>query len=336
MPDDKSEAEAIWRQYYGDADGLAARLIQICLTKLGVVWRVFDILDNESDFAVGCRFWKKVDGATLQKLLETNEGIYFCKQLYILLNSRSNVTFPIDSCSTTYSELLLFNTLINSAKVKPNDTNQPRKMSDAEISFYTNYNQTNLIFYERDGKGVLRSTGGKRNDFDANIVWELPQSGVGFTTYNRNDFSKIAVLKDERGLDQIGTKETIEAMIQIAKEWSGGHSDRPLQYGDISRPGGINTSDHATHDNGKAFDVRPLRKDSQTGDGAKLEYTMTNVYDQNLTKEFVLLVRRLYPGTKFLFNDPQLNAKDTETKNFVDPSTAAHNNHLHVIFPGGN
>ncbi|MGI8787729.1 MAG: hypothetical protein ACR2HG_08225 [Pyrinomonadaceae bacterium] len=165
----------------------------------------------------------------------------------------------------------------------------------------------------------------------------LPVSGVGFVIYNPDDFKNdksYKALKDtEYGYDQIGTKETIEAMMRIAKEWNALHPDRLLQYGDISRPGGINTPDHGTHNNGKVFDVRPLRNDSQTGNAAKLTYG-DPTYDRNLTKEFILLVRKLYPGTKFYFNDKKI-WEDREFNSFVE-RRGGHDNHLHVIFPGGN
>jgi len=120
-------------------------------------------------------------------------------------------------------------------------------------------------------------------------------------------------------------------MIRLAKEWNALHSDRLLQYGDIARPGGINTPDHSTHKTGKAFDVRLQRKDNSTGG---FSYTQTAVYNQPLTKEFILLGVQLYPGTTFLFNDPVLNETDKDTRDIVNPS-AGHNDHLHVMFPGG-
>lgn len=130
----------------------------------------------------------------------------------------------------------------------------------------------------------------------------------------------------------IGTKETIEAMIKLASHWDSKHPNRKLQYGDISRPGGINTPDHGTHMTGKAFDMRLLRKDSATGG---FTYKQNAIYDQTLTKEFILLTVSLNPGTTFYFNDPDIHTKDSRTKNIVDPSDATHDNHLHVMFPGG-
>lgn len=121
-------------------------------------------------------------------------------------------------------------------------------------------------------------------------------------------------------------------MINLASQWDSKHSNRKLQYGDISRPGGINTPDHGTHMTGKAFDMRLLRKDSATGG---FTYKQNAIYDQALTKELILLTVRLYPGTTFYFNDPQISKNDSQTKNIVSPSDSSHDNHLHVMFPGG-
>lgn len=316
MPNDRSEAEAIWKQYYGDPEGLARRLIQICLTNLGVVWQVFDILNNESDYDVGCRFFKKLDYATLQKLLETNEGIYFCRQLHAMLLSWNGVS-AFQACSTTLSDLFFFKSMIDGAKPKPNDTAQPRKLSDAEISEY-------------------KKKAGRGEKFKEDVIWELPVKGAGFTVYNKNDTSE--------GLDQIGTKDTIEKIIRLASLWFVKHSNRPLQIGDLSRPGGIDTKHHGSHESGKMFDMRPLRNDAMSGNDARLTYRSPS-YDRDLTKEFILFVVENYRGTLILFDDDEIN-RDAKFSAFVKEAprkknkkgqlVESHDDHLHVIFPGGD
>ena len=186
---------------------------------------------------------------------------------------------------------------------------------------------------------VYSATAGTRNNFDPAVCWQLPMSGTGYVVYNQNDLhkdypmTKRTSFKDDYGYDQIGTKETIEAMLHIAREWANLNTGRQLQYGDISRPGGVNTPDHNTHNTGKAFDIRPLRKDSQVGDGAGLKYTQAGIYDQELTKEFIRLVRRLYPTNEFYFNDSGIYGK-SEFGGFVSEA-GGHDDHLHVMFPGG-
>lgn len=178
----------------------------------------------------------------------------------------------------------------------------------------------------RGGRIVVRKL------YDPLICWDLPISGVGFTTYTIDDLRRTTLGDSKYGYDQIGTKETIEAMIQIAKSWNALHPDRLLQYGDISRPGGINTPDHGTHRTGKAFDMRLFRKDAQAGG---FEYTNSGIYSRELTKKFILMVVGLHPGTTVFFNDAELHRIDRETSAIVDSSDKSHINHLHVMFPGG-
>ena len=102
--------------------------------------------------------------------------------------------------------------------------------------------------------------------------------------FNRKKFD------DSYGYDQIGTKETIYAILHIAREWDvhplNKDPKRLLQIGDVSRPGGINTPDHGEHNTGKAFDMRLLRKDKLL---EGLTYSQKTFYSLSLTKAFILL-----------------------------------------------
>ncbi|QDV35012.1 hypothetical protein [Tautonia plasticadhaerens] len=168
--------------------------------------------------------------------------------------------------------------------------------------------------------------------FRPEVRWELPRSGPGYETYNRNDLKRGT---DAYGYDQVGTRGTVEAVLRLAREWLRAHPDRPLQVGDISRPGGIDTPDHLGHEAGKNVDLRPLRKDSLTGDGARLTYRDRDAYDPDLTREFIRLARRLHPGLSVRFNDPAISG-DAEFKAFVRKDGGGgkvHDNHLHLDFP---
>lgn len=204
MADDKNEALAIWKYCYGDADGLALHLTQICLSKLGVVYAVFDLLNDYYDYDVGCRFQKKIDDATLQKLLETNEGIAFCKKLYAMLNAGSTDFLTTRGCSASSGELLLFKVRVDSAKVKPNDTAQPKKLSDAEMHYYTQLGDTQKLYrVSRDKKTKQEIwnplSESKRHRFDPNICWDLPTSGTGFVVYNIDDLNDKASYREKLG-----------------------------------------------------------------------------------------------------------------------------------------
>lgn len=342
MPDQRKEAELLQQKYYGKPEELAVELSRICLSKPGVVYQVIMILDPFSTAKIGLRFVNKTSEAVLQKLAVTSDGFILCRFLLYYFQSIRLNNMPAGYNDADLKERLKskLSIPVSLQTIRRNDSHEPRQLSQTEMDYYDAYNRTDAIMWE-NVKKVYYSNRGKRNDFDSSICWQLPMSGAGFVVYNQNDLhkdypmAKRANFKDDYGYDQIGTKETIDAMIYIAKEWANLNTGKQLQYGDISRPGGVNTPDHKTHDDGRAFDVRPIRKDSLVGDAAKLTFRDTSVYDQNLTKNFILLILKLYPGTKFLFNDPKLHRDDPELNSFVTDSSTDHDNHLHVIFPGG-
>lgn len=205
---------------------------------------------------------------------------------------------------------LKLNTAIAAATPQPRPNVVPTQLSEAEMTWYRAY-------ATRRGYS-----------FDNNICWDLPTSGTGFTTYNVDDL-RGRDHGDQYGYDQIGTRATIDAMINIGVEWNRLHADRLIQYGDVSRPGGMNTPDHSTHENGKAFDMRALRNDTATGNAGRVPTPSSPAYDRALTKEFILLVRRLYPGSTVYYNDTQIY-NDAAFRAFVSYSRD-HDDHLHVM-----
>jgi peptidoglycan hydrolase-like protein with peptidoglycan-binding domain len=148
----------------------------------------------------------------------------------------------------------------------------------------------------------------------------LPESGTGYTTYNR----------ELNGADQFGRASTIRALEELGRAWFARHPAIRLQFGDISRRGGgpfFNAKDpshldHTAHRDGRDVDIRPL-----TRNGAE---EPTNIFDANydpgLTKELVQLIKAKFPKAKVLFNDPQLVAAGLTKK------ASGHHNHLHVSF----
>jgi len=139
----------------------------------------------------------------------------------------------------------------------------------------------------------------------------LPESGRGFTTFNR----------EPGGADQVGLASTILAIQTIGAAWAVGH-DFPIFVGDISRRGGGSFPPHSAHKDGRDVDLRPFRHHGEPGP--------TNIhepsYDHALTRELVVLIRQKFAGVAILFNDPLLVA-DNLTRRF-----AGHDNHLHVRF----
>lgn len=304
--DEKVEAQLLYLTYFFSRDGLATQLVNICVVKPGVVYEVLVLFNDTDRMDVASKFLLKIDYAVLQNLVKTNKGLFLCQRLDAWL---SGLLFPIlhsfNSLLIT-PKLVQLRVLISTVGRTPNITLQPRQLTQAEIDEYK------------------AKPGG--NNFDMDIIWELPESGPGFVAYNRND-------EAADGLDQIGTKETCERIIAIAAEWHTLHSDRILQIGDISRPGGLDTSQHQTHEDGKIFDMRPLRNDNLTG---AVNYTNSSAYDVGLTKEFIKLARQKVAGTTVLFNDKAIHKDDAELSPFVNSSDSSHNNHLHVMFPGGS
>ena len=140
----------------------------------------------------------------------------------------------------------------------------------------------------------------------------LPESGVGYLTYNRGT----------NGESQYGRAATIQGIIKLGFEWAREHSIK-FSVGHISKQGGGQMIPHQTHRNGTEFDIRPLRNDGQN-----LPVTISDAYySPALTKELVLLIRQIFPGATIAFNDPVLiNEKLTV---FL----AGQDNHIHVRLP---
>jgi penicillin-insensitive murein DD-endopeptidase len=148
-------------------------------------------------------------------------------------------------------------------------------------------------------------------DLSSNAVdTVLPEFGTGFVGYGR----------EKNGADQWGTAFTINAIQEIGKEWHALHPDCPLQIGDISRKGGGSFPPHASHRNGRDFDMRPIRKDSK-----RLPVTVTDAaYDAKRTEELVRLVRKHYPAAIIYLNDESLIRKRLTAR------MGGHSNHLHL------
>lgn len=305
---DKEEARGLIIKYGSLPNVLAKELIRISLVKLNVVFYVFELLGDFNRLDVGCQYLANIPIAGLKKLATTSEGLAFCKLLTYWLGNSTVVVKPL-SCSSLFADLTNLRGIINNAERSPNNTAQPKKISDAEIAKY-----------RLEAKK-------KKQTFNEDIIWELPDGGTGFVTYNRNDV-KID------GLDQIGTKETIEAIIRLAQEWSvnpDNKDGRKLQIGDISRAGGLDTSEHKGHEDGKIVDIRLLRKDSATGKGANLNYNNPS-YDQDLTKMFIKMVKKLYPSIFIRFNDGDIAGKGEFTYVHKDTRGTTHDDHLHLEF----
>lgn len=306
MPDYSSDAQALYNRHYWRISGintesLGADLARQVLSQMMVVYKVFDLLKTFEDKSwTGFYLIKNLQDTGLYEMARYKEG--------------SSLLSAID------------NWLYNS----------PRILTGAYVNDYRT--ARHRIYVARQQAGTLKSFNPKdyRKLFDyempeggkKEICWELPTEGEGFIVYKRND-----ELVD--GLDQVGTYQTIQSIIMLAKAWKARNNSAILEIGDISRAGGLDTSAHKTHEDGKAFDMRPIRNDGLSGSA----FTWNDVppYHRDWTKQFIKMVKRLYAGATVYFNDPDV-FKDPEFRSYVfkvGTGKEAHDNHLHVIFPGG-
>jgi peptidoglycan hydrolase-like protein with peptidoglycan-binding domain len=140
----------------------------------------------------------------------------------------------------------------------------------------------------------------------------LPESGIGFVTYNR----------EPGGADQVGRAGTIRHIHELGELWSTKHPSRPLAIGDISRKGGGPFPPHATHKDGLDVDMRPL-----TNNGINEPTNIGAVnYSHELTRELIVLVREKFDIEVVFFNDPLTISEGLSRR------AKGHENHVHVRF----
>jgi len=144
----------------------------------------------------------------------------------------------------------------------------------------------------------------------AKIESLVPVNGVGFRTNNRTDNSHFA------------TQVVHDLLIKIAGLWLGLHPDHPISIGQISHKGGGEFPPHKQHKFGVEADMRPLSKDGQD-----LHLTFSSPeYSQDLTRDFVKLLRSNAKMHRVFFNDPKLIAEG------LTNHAGGHDNHLHLWF----
>lgn len=151
----------------------------------------------------------------------------------------------------------------------------------------------------------------------------LPAQGPGYYTYNP------ATQEPPGGADRTwGTTTLVRELLSLGEWWARTHPDQPLLgIGDLSREtGGPFTGPvvgHQSHENGLDVDIRLVRRDgSQAPVGP-------DSYDRALTQAVVdRLVSR---GASLVLIGPSL---DLHGPSGVVVRWPAHDDHLHVRFPG--
>ncbi len=89
---------------------------------------------------------------------------------------------------------------------------------------------------------------------------ELPTSGFGYSTYNRND---VRLPNGQRQQDQWGTPEAVAGLINIANDYRTLLPNQTVEYGDLATQDNQSplldtgrTARHATHGQGDQVDLR--------------------------------------------------------------------------------
>ena len=304
-----------------DEDKLGKTLSTIAKQQPNLVKETFQQLSSSDKVQVAQAF---VDNLTnnnsLKDLAKSPEGNKLLVETYnILSNQQSILVGKSDPRLSTISKALVDVAKEQTKPLQNATTNQPSTIKNTEQLQNSESRELPLNAIPKQG--------------DPQIRYELSGKGEGYVVYNRNDTNRnykksdgvAPELTGKRLPDQIATKETIDKLQTLGKEWNKLHPERPIQIGDISLPGGVDTPDHATHQDGQTVDIRPFRNDDkQTG----VTFKNKGEYDQQTTREFIQLVREKYPDAKFYFNDPQLIREFPG----VISHKKNHDDHLHIIF----
>jgi hypothetical protein len=317
--DDKTRANALIDKYDGyfsslNVNSLCDELSQTVMTFTYTVFQVFEVMSERgySQTAleqVATNLMDRINPTNVIELAKSMHGTILLNRVQYLMNCEANPNQTV--CRQIAVGFQRANEKLREEdKKKPNDTGQIQRLTAEEIAYY----KTKV------------PKGGK---FNEEIVWDLPTSGTGFIVYNQDDLKNPK--SDIHGYDQIGTKETIDSVMRIARDWSL-QSDQLLQIGDLSRPGGIITPNHHGHRTGKIVDIRPLRNPNII-DERPLYYSDKQRYSVELTKEFIRFVRKSNLIALIRFNDGDI-AYNQEFNGYVlkDGKGTVHDNHLHLEF----
>jgi hypothetical protein len=156
-----------------------------------IVSAVFDLLPTENEqFSIGLKMIEVLNDVGLYALAKFKEGNALLKAIDNWIDSRK-VAISYQRIYGIYNYIITIQSRIRVAI----------KNAGKKLSSYNPNSYRKLFDYEIPVNG------------NKEICWELPSEGNGlFTTYNRND-----ELSD--GLDQVGTYQTIQAILTLAKAW---------------------------------------------------------------------------------------------------------------------
>jgi murein endopeptidase len=167
----------------------------------------------------------------------------------------------------------------------------------------------------------------------------MPDSGVPIQPKDRRSYFMLPQAPEEAGYYVYGNKggvpgtghmaqyahpDLLSVIFYIEREWAA-ICDRKFGIGNISIDGGTPYDGHATHQRGIEMDCRPVRKDSLTGQAARVTYRDA-AYDQVATIKLIRLFAR-HPEVRIIyFNDVEVQ----KAVGALVTSCAGHNDHFHV------
>ncbi len=143
---------------------------------------------------------------------------------------------------------------------------------------------------------------------------QIPEGGTGYEVYTNPPPSRGRA-------HQWVTEGTLARLTRLGEKWAETQSV-PIRVGHGSYKGGGDTPAHGSHENGWDIDFRPFRSD---GANAGMTWQQKG-YDRATTLEFIKLIRKEYPNSTILYNDPQ------SIKAGLSIPYEGHDNHIHVKF----
>ncbi|PIF12143.1 penicillin-insensitive murein endopeptidase [Janthinobacterium sp. 13] len=150
----------------------------------------------------------------------------------------------------------------------------------------------------------------------------LPQApeGAGYYVYGN-----VGGRLNTGHLAQYAHPNLMTLILCIEREWQA-IDERKFGIGNISVAGGTEYDGHATHQKGLEMDIRPVRNDKLTGQGARLT-RFDPAYDRDATTSLIRLFARHMMVRVIYFND-------TEVQKVIGGgrvrSAMRHDDHFHV------
>lgn len=164
----------------------------------------------------------------------------------------------------------------------------------------------------RPNASVIATEPAPSSQRDPSVNVALPEQGSGYIANTAHASGHFYA----RGT-------TIRAIQDLGIAWAQKHSDRPFAVGDLSLQYGVNSPTHATHQDGREFDIRLFRKDGRVGG----IIVASESYSRDLTRDLLSLIKQKYPEATILLNDATLISEG------LAKSASGQDNHIHVRLP---